>query len=396
MKKIILIIIAVFVCAYIIKECINPKPSETTWTNNKVTAGFAEDAIDEKDVEPVTSEIYIDASGSMKPYFKNDGVRMINTISAIKNLKNDETDIYFLNNAKPYTGLVARIISDVQKQPRESTTTFHAFFKQVANKIDTVNTIVYLVTDGIMSVGCDIDTKKALKQLEGDITSALKGHQNLAGAIFRYTGEYKGNYCNSRGETITPDQCPLLKNEIERPYYIIALGQKKAIRWLQKTSTEKLNNPENALFMGTHDYVGHKKYTLDKGDSTALEYPGDSISLVLDLPKCLYGTALDVTVKNANRELANVVVSKEGNSLLATIPTSIAIFSQGDGRVKLSFIAKNKIPTDWLTKWNTLNDEEGPDQISTFGLATLVKGMFNGLDSEENYLLYVDFIYKLK
>lgn len=397
MKKNILIVIVALIGAFGIKRCISPAPSsDTTWSENKVTAGYAKDAIDEKDSEPTTSEIYIDASGSMKPYFTTDGAKMINTISAIKSLKNDETDIFFLNNDKPYKGLVARIVSDVQKQPKESTTTFHAFFKKTASKIDTTNAIVYLVTDGIMSVGGGIDTKKALRQLEGEITSALNNHQHLAGAIFRYTGEYKGNYCNSLNETITPAQCPLLKKEIERPYYIIALGQKNAIRWLQKRTKEKLNNPEATLFMGTHDYEGHKKYRLDKGDSATLQYPGEEVSLVLDLPECLSGTDLDVMVLNGHRELTGVTVSKERNRLSATIPTNIGITSEGGGKVKLTFVAKNNIPTAWLTTWNADDDKKGPDESRTFGLASLVKGMFNGLDSEENNLLSVDFIYKLK
>lgn len=393
MRKIILIFFAAFVCFFIIKKCFSPTRHDGIWENNKLTAGFAPTAIDEQVSEPETSDIYIDASGSMKPYFTSDGANMINTISSIKNLKTDETDIYFLNDPQPYKGLVARIISDVQKQPKEATTTFRVFFKRTANKVDTTNTIVYLVTDGIMSVG-GIDTKKALKQLEGEITSALKGHKDLAGAVFRYIGEYKGNYANSLNQTITPAQCPLLKNEIERPYYIIALGQKKAIRWLQKTAKEKLSNPKAALFMGIHNYDGHTKYTLAKGDSAALQYPGDDVTLVLDLPECLSSTDLDVKVKNYDREL-KVSVSKEDNSLVANIPANIGITGRY-GKAKISFTAKNKIPNDWLTTWNTENDEKGPDKETTFGLASLVKGMFNGLDSEDNNLLSVDFIYKLK
>lgn len=365
------------------------------WANNKVSASYQKGEINEPMASfPPTAKIYIDASGSMKPYFKADGSALINTISEIKNLNVKGTDIYFLNNPRPFSGLVSNIITEVNKQPNESTTTFHRFFEKAAAELDTTNTIIYLVTDGIMSVTGD--TQKALVELRGLIASSLKGHKNLAGAIFRYEGKYQGDYWNSRNQRISPQQCPILANPITRPYYIIALGHKDAIRKLENTPASKLNNPK-ALFMGIHDYAGHQKAVLSHGDSATLGNINQDVTLILELPECLKDIdAGKVKLFNNETELSAVSVTKNGNNLEALIPVTQPLRALPDQRIRITMKADNEIPAAWLTTWNTDDDLTGPDQSTTFGLSHLVKGMFLGLDDEESPLLKVDFTYSRK
>ncbi len=400
MKKRIIIALAVVVAAIVIYNIIEPlKNDPEVWEKNMVSASYKDDPMpisEPVDSMPGTATIYLDASGSMKPYFYK-GANLITTVSEIQNLNRDSTQIFFLDNNKPYKGLVMNIIGDVSKQPNQSATSFHEFFRSAACRIDSVNTLVYLVTDGIMSVGSRGDTKNALAELRGKIEHALKGHTDLAAAIFRYEGEFKGNYWNSRNVCLTPAQCPLLRGEIKRPYYVIALGKKGAMRWLQ---TAKLNNPQGTFFMGVHDLTGHGKAVLSKGDSARLEKMGQDVTLILDLPECMNGVdAAKVKVMNHGAALPVTVKKEEtsgGNRLVAVIPVTVPTTPEGDGRVKITFLVPNEVPAEWTGAWNAEDDTDGPDEKTTFGLATLVTGMFNALEGGDVPFLKADFIYRLK
>lgn len=384
----IVAVIAVFVAYKILSK---PTHEKGVWVGNKISASYQDGAINEPIGEmPSEADIYIDASGSMKPYFRANGTSMINTISELVNLNQNGTQIFFLDNPKPYKGLVKNIITDVNNQPNASFTSFHDFFKKASCKIDTVNTLIYLITDGIMSVD-NGDMSQAMVELRGKISNALSSHNNLAGAIFRYVGEYKGDYWNSKNKHITSKECPLLKEQIQRPYYVIVLGRKEALRWLQSIPTNELNNPQE-YFMGIHDYAGHANTTLAYGDSAKIQDMNADVSLILELPSCLRDIDVaKVKVMNGDNELPTSV-SKDGLRLSATILPTQSLRPEKDGRIKITFFASNEIPSEWTDTWSTDDDIAGPDQTTTYGLKYLVTGMFNGLEGKRN-MLKADFIY---
>lgn len=387
----IVVIVAIFVAYKLLSGRTDPS-SKDMWVDNKVSASFQEGVISETKSDcPSLAEIFIDASGSMKPYFRANETSMVNTLSEIDNLNVEGTKIYFLGNNKSYNGLIRNIIGEINKQPNLSATTFHSFFKESACRLDSVNELIYLVTDGIMSVGSG-DMSKALVQLRGQITNSLTGHSNLAAAIFRYEGGYKGDYWNSSNQKITSKECPLLKEEITRPYYVIALGRKEAIRWLHSLPLSKLNNPKS-LYLGIHDMQGHKKATLAYGDSAAIQDMNKDVKLVLELPECLrYIDVNQVKVFNAGNDL-NISVAKDGTTLSALITPNSSLSPESDGRIKISFISKNEIPSEWISTWSTEEDLKGPDESSTYGLKYLIEGMYNALEDSEN-ILETDFIYR--
>ena len=389
MKKILIIAIVSIIAIIIVKKIIGPPPPpERVWSKNRISASFEPSTINEKVGEkPATAELYIDASGSMKPYFRADGTAMINTLSEFVNLNTAGTSVYFLDNPRKYNGLIKNIVQNINQQPNNSNTLFHDFFKNAACKIDTTSTIIYLVTDGIMSIhDTNSDMSAALVQLRGKIQHSLAEHPNLAGAIFRYVGGYRGMYWNSRSKAIN------LNNQIDRPYYIIALGQKETMRWLESVPVAKLNNPHR-LFMGIHDLAGHKKAVLALGNAAKIEDINKEITLILDLPPCLQN--MDITnakLTNNGREI-NVRIEKEGARLIAKIPPTIGLMPERDGSVKVRLSVPNKVPNQWIIDWNCDNDIAGPDTETTFGLGTLVRGMFEGLEMDSDFLS-VDFIYK--
>lgn len=363
-------------------------PRTDVWVDNRISASFETSTINETVGEmPATAELHIDASGSMKPYFRAEGAGMINTLSEIVNLNESGTSIYFLDNKKKYTGLVRDILGDINKQPNSSNTLFHDFFESAACKIDTTNTIIYLVTDGIMSIhDTSKDMSDALVELRGKIENSLKNHSNLAGAVFRYVGGYKGTYWNSKSNGIT------LKEQIDRPYYIIALGNKETMRWLETIPVSKLNNPDR-LFMGIHDLDGHKKATLALGGNAKIQNLSDSVTLILDLPECLHNVDVTKAELTNNGRRLSVGVIKEESRLKAVIPTTIPLRPESDGRIKIELSIPNIVPNRWISEWNCDNDIAGPDSTSTFGLGALVTGMFNGLEKDSDFLSVV-FTYK--
>lgn len=387
-KNIVIAIVSVIVVIIGVELLPVPPPPTDLWADNRISACFPKDSINEKIGEmPATAELHIDASGSMKPYFGAEGAGMINTLSEIVNLNESGTSIYFLDNKKKYTGLVRDILGDINKQPNNSHTLFHDFFESAACKIDTTNTIVYLLTDGIMSIH---DTKKdmsdALVELRGKIENSLKNHSNLAGAVFRYVGGYKGTYWNSKSEGIT------LKEQIDRPYYIIALGNKETMRWLESVPVTKLNNPDR-LFMGIHDLDGHKKATLALGENAKIQDINNDVTLILDLPRCLHNIDVANAVLTNDERNLNIKIIKEESRLKAIIPPTISLRPESDGRIKIELSIPNIVPNRWISEWNCDNDIAGPDSTSTFGLGTLVTGMFNGLEKDSDFLSVV-FTYK--
>ena len=387
-KNIVIAIISIIAVVFVVNWLRKPPIRYNIWVDNRISASFAASTINEEVGKmPATAELHIDASGSMKPYFRAEGAGMINTLSEIVNLNESGTSIYFLDNKKKYTGLVRDILGDINKQPNSSNTLFHDFFESAACKIDTTNTIIYLVTDGIMSIhDTSKDMSDALVELRGKIENSLKNHSNLAGAVFRYVGGYKGAYWNSKSKGIP------LKEQIDRPYYIIVLGNKETMRWLESIPVTKLNNPDR-LFMGIHDLEGHKKATLALGENAKIQDINNDVTLILDLPKCLHNIDVANAVLTNNERNLNINIIKEESRLRAIIPPTIPLRPESDGRIKIELSIPNIVPNRWISEWNCDNDIAGPDSTRTFGLGTLVTGMFNGLEKDSDFLSVV-FTYK--
>ncbi|MBQ8361207.1 MAG: hypothetical protein IJX44_04575 [Bacteroidaceae bacterium] len=387
-KNIVFAIVSIIVIVVVInllRGC--PPPPDDVWVGNRVIASFPKDSINEKLGEmPAMAELHIDASGSMKPYFRAEGTSMINTLSEIVNLDVSGTSIY--HKGERCTGLVRDILKNISETEKsDPNTLFHEFFESAACKIDTTNTIIYLVTDGIMSIhDRSKNMSEALVELSGKIKNSLEKHPDLAGAIFRYVGGYKGVYWNCKSDDVP------LKEQIDRPYYIIALGSKETMRWLESVPVTKLNNPDR-LFMGIHDLDGHKKATLAHGENTKIQDINNDVTLILDLPKCLHDIDVSNVVLTNNDSKLKVDVIKEETLLRAIIPPTIPLRPESDGRIKIELSIPNIIPNSWIGEWNCDDDTDGPDSTSTFGLGTLVTGMFNGLEKDSDFLSVV-FTYK--
>lgn len=369
------------------------------WPDNKIVTQYQGVEV-VKAEKPEKARIYIDASGSMKPYFKSDDASMVNTVSELLNIDPDNTEIFFLDSPRAFKGLVKNIVADVNKQPNESSTAFHQFFKNAVKEADHDDAVVYLVTDGIMSVGRN--TNMALAQLRGQIASALQAkpdgedddHDGMAAAIFRYTGGYNGDYWDQNNSKTGP-------YTQQRPYYVIAVGEDENIQWLKEQKPAKLNNPQAALYFGLRDFehlaAGADLASPDKVKSVKLNKP---VSVVVELPAGLEDVTPEFvadngTVTNRGNRLSPKV-RKEANRLMFEIPPTEALQTEGDGSVKIEMTLPNVTPVQWAGEFNTDDDTAGPDETTTFGLRHLVDGMRQGLEPDRDTLLKTTIVYRRK
>lgn len=380
MKKAIIIIAAIAACFLIYKYLTGGNNDTTTAVGNRIVAYYPEGTITEATPQqPTRASIHIDASASMKPYFLADDPQITQTVQALQMLsREDSTDIYFIGKKQPYRGYVDKILTAVRQQPNDGDTTFDRFFANAATAIDSTGEIIYLVTDGIMSIGSNADTKNSLLQLQGRLRDALSGRSDIAAAILRYKGPFKGTYYNSLNHKVPLKEQPIL------PYYIIALGRQSAISWLQGQSPEALGKPEATLFMGLHHLAGHGSpvsHTTSKSDSTLLL--DRDATLALQLPPCMAGidqtTIATATVTIDGKPAAVNIAKSHDGCINITIPAR----TTGAGPMTATLTIPNAIPSQWTGEFSTEYDITGPDGTATFGLANLVRGLWDALEGTQ-------------
>lgn len=345
--------------------------------DNTIYAGPGQ--VDETAARPASAEIIIDASVSMKPYFNAADPGIVQSISALRDVVGVNTPVFFQGNPKPFTGLMVNIAKSVNAQVNKSTSTFEQYFSKAAARIDTCDVMMCLVTDGIMSLGSGVDTKAALRELRGRIAASLSGHSNLAAAVLRYTGAYQGNYWNSLN-----DSKPTAKGGIQRPYFIIVLGQKQALRWLAEQPLTELNNPTE-LFFGIQDIEGYNR-TSQRSKVLAKANPTAALKLNVKLPAGLAKVNPE-TIKFTNNGRVLPLTPEVTNGVLkVTVPTDVRLSQakSGDKTVTVNVVIPKNIDNRWTTAWSTDNDTEDYDAASgnTFGLAALIEGMEKALQPE--------------
>lgn len=391
MKRKLVLVAIVLVVGVVVYNMFKTSEVEKEWVGNNVRASIIGDTACKKNTPPANSMVYIDVTGSMVPYF---GSGMVNVVSAIKNLNFTSTDIFFLRSDKPQQGLVVDIIERARTNSDlnlRKMTTFHQFFRNASDSIiANPGRMVYLVTDGIMSLGRkDIDMSDVLNEMEGEIAESFKNNGNsIACAVLRYIGDFDGGYCNCK--EVTKGYKGL------RPYYIIALGNKEQVRWLELKSDAELGTPEAKLFINTHDYSGHKNSKLDLGDSVRIQNMNDPVHLLFELPDCLKDIDVSsIKFYNAGTQLDKQVKVENGRIMMDLSPKDYLVRDAGSTKVTVEMVVYDKVPEKWFNEWNCTDDTEGPDSISTFGLKTLINAIHNGLCPSDE-LLKVKFSYLLQ
>ena len=410
-KKLLFGIAVIAAIALLIHLCGEGCKHVKVLPNNTVYAII--DSINEPDNKPQTAEIYIDASASMKGYFISDSPvfsgQLANLVGMLDNKK-----VFFVDETQPRTGMMTNLISDLRSQPNKPVSNFDKLLADMSHKVDT-GKVVFLVTDGIMSVGKT--TPKALQELGYAVRDSLKNF-NGAIALFKFESEFKSDKSYSYFDYITKknrkgvyyytmNDEPIEVSIQKRPYYVIAVGAKENIRALVNN---KLGAKEE-IYFGIHDHDGHTTNRQSEDIDCQLEDLYKPVVLNATLPQCLVSLGKDYFNQNTEVYLngdelvplsaynnsiideagdINIVISLDAQSGLALVtnPTT--------GYVEFTVKVRNQIPKAW-ENLNSDNDSNIANDIDeqkrTYGLLTMLKGIKEALDKDE-YLLEIKFKFK--
>lgn len=393
MNKKLLLIIAVVVVIVFVRFLLSPSPREDVWVDNKVSASYPNGVIKESVNRPIRQLFYIDVTGSMTPYYvKDKRMGVVDAMSAVLTLiHRDSTRVRFLGDSEVYLGYANDILQkayDVKELKhgilRRNLLHVTNFDKMFSLAVDSVEkspgTIVYLLTDGIQSLNKkDYTMASYLKELRGSIQSSLSDADDLACCIYRYMGEFNGDYVNCREEKVS-DQ------HMARPFYIIAFGNKSNIRWLAEQNDNQLGSPQGKLFIGMHDFEGHKGAVLSKPNLTRIEHPGDKVTLILNLPSCMKKDVVPDLCRIegvSNPTVVGKKITTEGLEII--LPPECGMYTDVDGFVNISVSMPNEVAGNWLSTWSNDDDTLGPDSMTTFGLSSLIRGIVDGLQPDPLY-----------
>lgn len=368
------------------------------------------DSINEPENKPQTAEIYIDASASMKGYFISDSPVFSGLLANLVGML-DNKKVFFVDETQPRTGMVTTLISDLKNQPNKPISNFDKLLADMCHKVDT-GKVVFLVTDGIMSVGKT--TPKALQELGYAVRDSLKGFDGAI-ALYKFESEFKSdmNYQPRSGAKTmrvcyyTMNDTPTEVSITNRPYYVFAIGTKENIRALANNNL----GAKEEIYFGIHDQDGHSTNRQSEDINCQLEDLYKPIVLNATLPQCLVSLGKDYFDQNTEVYLngdelvppsaynnsiidetgdINIVISLDAQSGLALVanPTT--------GYVEFTVKVRNQIPKAWENlnsddDSNIANDID--EQKRTYGLLTMLKGIKEALEKDE-YLLEIQFKFK--
>lgn len=396
-KLMILIVILVVVMAII------AWPSPPSPPLGTLNAGFP--SMEENESTDIPSaDIYFDTSGSMKAYFVSDDGSFAGQISNLYDCTKDR-NIFFLGqkgNTMPYNGTIADIVDQLSKFNGDDTQ-LQKLLPMLAKK-SSKGKVCFLVTDGIVYI--NKNTSRALVEFQSILADFLRkcGGSNKGYAIFKYSAKFVGKDARPGGVCyFDMNNTPTELSCNDRPYYIIAIGEKDDIRKLKSDAAKKMK-PEMALFFGIHDLEAHAKGH-QREDLAQSVVADDPLTLTITLPPCLtdlydvspeYFKHINTQIKVGAKILKdtvdyNIITSKVGDLVNLTVNLS-ANPGRGDG--KLTVTTQNVIPDEWINL--SLDDDTKikNNKKKTFGLKYLLNGMMKAVGDDSKPLIEIEYGYK--
>ena len=402
-KTKLLALVAIPVIVLAIFHQIFSSPDSSEEITDTLNAGFS--SMDEIESTEISSaDIYFDASGSMKAYFVSDDGGFSGQVSKLYECTNNR-NIFLLGpkgNAIPYNGRIADIVDNLCNF-NGGDTPFHKLLPMLSKKVSK-GKVCFLVTDGIVYL--NKNTSRALVEFQSILADSLKksGGSNKGYAIFKFSAKFDGQDAKSGGicyYDMNNTPTALLCND--RPYYIIAVGEKEDIRRLKKEAAKKLK-PEMALYFGLHNWENHAKGK-QREDSTQCVISDEPLKLTVTLPSCLtdlydvspeYFKHANTQIKIGNKILRdtldyNIVTNRSGNLVNMTVNLH-ANPTRGDG--KLVVTTQNVIPEEWAAL--SLDDDTKIKQNmkKTFGLKYLLNGIMKAVGDDTKPLMQIQYEYK--
>lgn len=389
---------AVLLLIFGLNGCGGGGGKSTYWPNNRINVGYSDSTVVLS--KPTKVTIVIENSGSMASYYATDYKGILNSIVSFKSIS-DNSRLFIGNTKEPANGFVDDVINQmVRKHNFTTTTKIHEFLDSALKQVGKGTELWCFVTDGIMSVDKG-DMSFKLTEVETTIKKAFSNKKNVATAVFRYKGNFKGGYWTATNGKVMLPAC-------QRPYYVIVVGKREALQWLSEQPKSDLNNYEAAIFMGLYDYTANNTPIITKTYNAVNIAAKDKVSIRIDYSnnRCLSSLVSMGIIKAENIELYDDVkgapVDKEWytvkvNSFIeVTINDNKKVQQLCGGKTELTLSVRmpNTITGEWLGSYSTDDDSKMlttvggkktqiVDETTTFGLANLVRGMYNGLQSQE-------------
>lgn len=402
MKKFLIIggvLAAVLLLIFGLNRCGGGGGKSTYWPDSRINVGYKDSTVALSNPTKVT--IVIENSGSMASYYSTDFKGMLNTIVSFKSIS-DNSRLFIGNTKEPANGFVDDVINQmVHKHNFTTTTKIHEFLDSALKQVGKGTELWCFVTDGIMSVDKG-DMSFKLSEVESLIKKTFGNTSDVAAAVIRYKGKFKGSYWTATGAKVVLPAC-------QRPYYVIVVGKREALQWLSEQPKSEFNNYEAAIFMGLYDYTANNTPIITKTYNAVNIAAKDKVSIRIDYSKnrCLSSLASmgilkaeaiewydDVKGAPVDKEWYTVKVNNTFIEVTINDNKKVQQLCGGKTELTLSVRMPNTITGNWLGSYSTDDDSKMltnvggkkttiVDETTTFGLANLVRGMYNGLQSQE-------------
>lgn len=335
-----------------------------------------------------STEIYFDASTSMKGYFASGDGAMANVVSRFEKIATDTTKMFLIrknNKEVPFSSLATSLQQNLSLFDGGSTH-FEILIPKLAEKANEGKLSV-LVTDGIVFI--DKNASTALEQFQNLLSKQLKNKvKNKAVAIFKYSAKFKSTQVGPGGVCYYDMfDTPKKLDSDNRPFYVIAIGSIKDILALQNVADTDLK-PELQFYVGL-DPNG----ILQKVQSDPIKLQdvntSDDWTIQMTFPKELsyindedfyyfkQNTKIEIGNKALKEEKDYKVEYSNGNSGLNVNITLINPSKTGVGIGNITYTLDNNIPASWLSL-SVDNDSNSNTMLykdKTFGIKYLLQGI---------------------
>jgi len=361
--------------------------------------------ISEPSQEPDSVRVYIDNSGSMRGYTEGENSVFVNAVSDLVSLKNGKAFFWSTQNPKPVNGLIAQALTNNVFNGQD--TPFPNIFAKMEHEAVASNALTFIITDGIIGVNSKQAgfLKESLGQIKNEIRDSATVEEDMAVSIFRFESGYSNKNRNSY--YYTHKNTPVkLDSANKRPFYVIAVGKRAYIQWLQDKvkGDEKLEKYQKAanITFGLHnhntklDFMDKKSFEA-KGKIMQLKRKSGPFILKADMPKCLVNDlGIDYLKKNLIVKLNGEVMPNIGRldkddpqkgfyvdeSSICVAYDQIRNISSLDNTLTISM--KKTIPPQWTQTWNSDDDSniarDMMEQQRTFALGYLLQGLYEATD----------------
>lgn len=385
MKKTLICGIAILIIGISVYGIVESDPVSTL--NGKID-------LNEKEGKITSTEIYFDASQSMKGYILGDGGTFNGKISKLFDFASNHKFFTIGASQKPqvFYGQVFDLNQNLGLF-NGGDTRFEKLLPEIGKKSGN-GKVCFLVTDGIVYI--NHNTSIALEAFTSTLKNSLSRVAKGKGvAVYKFSSRFNGRYFNMNN---TPMQL-----NAQRPYYIIAIGDKADIKALQIKAAKTLE-PEQEIYFGLHDMEAHLAGKQIEDTGVAVN-PNNELELTLTIPECMsymYQASPDYYSDNLTLRMEGqpkpwdkadytVTAIENGGSVNLNIKVkNVAIKGSG----KLVLCIANVLPKGWesISIDDDTNISNTPQK--TFGLKYLLNGIKGAVEKEEN-IIKVTFDYKL-